>query len=199
MGHPLPASHQGHQKARGQYMHLYSQLSISISGSTTFLWLIKLATVVFFFSSTSVSLYFSPGLSNPQVLRHLGNFLCFQGNPIRILLTGKSNKNSIYTRASKIWSNELKTCQFSKEPTLARRVCHKRAWDLNISWNQMLIWWSWEILHLQLDYQVSLKSKPNAFFGVKSPDNFLSHWSFLGAPVSCSFLWERNNFFIRFL
>ena len=42
---------------------------------------------------------FSPSmLSNPKFSCHLGNFLCFQRNPIRILLTGKSNKNSIYTR-----------------------------------------------------------------------------------------------------
>ena len=121
MGHPLPASHQGqcHQKDRGHRevglptnrFHSF----LSSSSRVYHFWRVRFEFGISFCWAASVSLYFSPGLSNPQVLRHLGNFLCFRGNPIRILLTPtKSNKNSIYTRTSKIWGNELKTCHFQK-------------------------------------------------------------------------------------
>ena len=80
---------------------------------------------------------FSPSmLSNPKFSCHLGNFLCFQRNPIRILLTGKSNKNSIYTRASKIWSNEVKTCLFQKSQLWEAPVSQKSSVifrEMNIS------------------------------------------------------------------
>ena len=87
MGHPLPASHQGqcHQKDRGvtggsayppidftAFFHLFRVVK-GFKFRISFCW--------------ALTVFFSPGLSNPQVLRHLGNFLCFRGNPIRILLT----------------------------------------------------------------------------------------------------------------
>ena len=77
---------------------------------------------------------FSPSmLSNPKFSCHLGNFLCFQRNPIRILLTGKSNKNSIYTRRQRSEVMKWKLACF-KRAHFERRACHKRARESFAKW-----------------------------------------------------------------
>ena len=162
MEHPLPASHQGqcHQKDRGHHWGEGGRggYSFLFSSSSEFIIFEEVSHSESLFAERAFPLYFSPVLSNPQVLRHLGNFLCFQRNPIRILLTGKSNKNSIYTRASKIWSNELKTCQFQKSSLWQRAPVSQKSQRGNEHFNNG--WYRNFALILpnftSLDYQVGL-------------------------------------------
>ena len=122
-------------------------------------------------------------LSNPKFSCHLGNFLCFQRNPIRILLTGKSNKNSIYTRRQRSEVMKWKLACF-KRANFERRLCHKRARESFAKWtSQQYEPWEGKFNHY---FQTWHPFSKLGFHKVK-PAYF--QWDL----VFCSFLWEEEQ------
>ena len=122
-------------------------------------------------------------LSNPKFSCHLGNFLCFQRNPIRILLTGKSNKNSIYTRRQRSEVMKWKLACF-KRAHFERRLCHKRARESFAKWTfQQYVPWEGNFSHY---FQIWHPFSELGFPEVKRA--YLQ-----GDLVFCSFLWEEEQ------